>query len=216
MVQTEFQIQANMGGEIKVKRNIMLIVAVSLLMVLLASSIIAVSQAWWKVKTKPAYVGYDLKVVYGPVTVTYVDASAAPALVIVEHIIENASKCTITIDDKVYSYPEDFDITATHHMELNALTGNGLVRTEGAFSFKLPERPTLTFWGIARITGFSQTPDGTLINPEDFRGQGDFELTGTKQFNKVEGFGLGDTILNPPEYTNQYVHQIGYIKGWPL
>ena len=198
------------------KRKIMLIVAVSLLMVLSASSIIAVSQAWRPINPKSEYVGYDLKVVYGPVTVTYVDATGAPELVIVEHIIKNASECTITIDDKVYSYPDDFDITATHHIELNALTGNGLVRTECAFTFKLPGCPTLMFWGVARITGFLQTPDGTLINPEDFRGQGEFELTGTKRFSKVEGFGLGNTMFNPPEYTNQYVHQIGYIKGWPL
>jgi hypothetical protein len=185
-------------------------------MALAASSAIAVSQAWWPHIFKSEYVGYDLKVVYGPVTVTYVDASGAPELVIVEHVIENASECTIAIDDEVYSYPDDFDITATHHIELNALTGNGLVRTVGTFTFKLAGRPTLTFWGVARITGFLQTPDGTLINPEDFRGQGDFELTGTKRFSKVEGFGLGDTMFNPPEYTNQYVHQIGFIKGWPL
>ena len=198
------------------KRKTILIVTVSLLMVLSASSIIAISQAWWPIKPKSEYVGYDLKVVYGPVTVTYVDASGAPELVIVEHIIEDASECTITIDDKVYSYPNDFDITVTHHVELNALSGNGLVRTVGTFTFTLPGRPTLTFLAVARITGFLQTPDGKFINPEDFRGQGDFELTGTKQFNKVEGFGLGDTVFHPPEYTNQHVHQIGYIKGWPL
>ena len=198
-----------------IRKNI-LILTISLLTLLVASSAIAVSQAWWPHISKSEYVGYDLKVVYGPVTVTYVDASGAPELVIVEHIIENASECTITIDDEVYSYPNDFDIAATHHIELNALTGNGLVRTDGTFSFKLPGRPTLAFWGVARITGFLQTPDGTLINPEDFRGQGEFELTGTKCFSKVEGFGLGDTMFNPPEYTNQYVHQIGFIKGWPL
>jgi hypothetical protein len=205
-----------MGGE-KVKRKTMCIFMVSLLVVLSASSIIAVSQAWWSVKPKLEYVGYDLKVVYGPVTITYVDASGAPALVIVEHIIENASECTITIDDdKVYNYPDDFSISVTHHVELNALTGNGLVRTVGTFTFKLPGRPTLTFWGVARITGFLQTPDGTSINPENFRGEGDFELTGAKRFSNVEGFGFGDTSFYPPEYTNQYVHQIGYIKGWPL
>jgi hypothetical protein len=196
-----------------VKRKNILILTVSLLMILSASSIVAISQAWWR---KPEYAGFDLKVVYGPVTVTSVDASGAPELVIIEHVIESAEECTVTIDDKVYSYPEDFDITVTHHVELNALTGNGLVRTVGTYIFKLPGRPTLTFWGVARITGLWQTPDGTLINPEDFRGQGDFELTGTKRFSTVEGFGLGNTIFNPPEYTNQYVHQIGFIKGWPL
>jgi hypothetical protein len=197
-----------------VKRRTILIVTVALLMVLSASSIIAISQAWWK--PKPEYVGYDLKVVYGPVTVTSVDASGAPELVIVEHIIETAVECTLTMDDKVYSYPDDFSISVAHHVELNALSGNGLVRTVGTFTFKMPGKPTLTYWGVARITGLWQTPEGTLVNPQDFRGQGEFQLSGTKLFNKVEGFGLGDTIFNPPEYTNQYVHQIGFIKGWPL
>jgi hypothetical protein len=205
---------SNKGGETKVKRRTILVVTVALLMVLSASSIIAISQAWWK--PKPEYVGFDLKVIYGPVTITYVDASGAPELVIVEHIIETAVECTVAIDDKVYSYPDDFDISVTHHVELNALTGNGLVRTVGTFTFKLPGKPTLTYWGVARITGLWQTPEGTLINPQDFRGQGEFQLSGTKLFNRVEGFGLGDTVFNPPEYTNQYVHQIGFIKAWPL
>jgi hypothetical protein len=66
------------------------------------------------------------------------------------------------------------------------------------------------------MTGFWQAPDGSLINPEDFRGQGQFELTGTKMLNNVDGFGFGDTMFYPPEYTHQYVHQTGFIKGWSL
>jgi hypothetical protein len=198
------------------RRKNVLLLAITLVVLLSASSVIAVSQAWGLRKPNKEYVSYDLKVVYGSVTVTYVDASGAPELIIIEHAVESAIEATITIDNEVHSYPGDFDIAVTHHIELNALTGEGLVRTAGEFTFNTPSKPTLAFWGVARITGFLQTPDGTLINPEDFRGQGQFELTGTKLFNKVEGFGLGDTIFYPPEYTNQYVHQIGYIKGWPL
>ena len=198
------------------KRRNILLLAITLGVLLSTSSIIAVSQAWGPKKPSKEYVGYDFKVVYGPVTVTYVDASGAPQLIIVEHVVDSAVEATLTIDDKTYSYPNDFAIAVTHHVEFNALTGEGVVRTAGTFTFKVPGYPTLTFWGVARMTGFWQGPDGTLINPEDFRGQGQFELTGTKCFNKVDGFGLGDTMFNPPEYTNQYVHQIGFIKGWPL
>ena len=193
-----------------------MLLGVTLGVLLSTSSIIAVSQAWGPKKPSREYVGYDFKVVYGPVTVTYVDASGAPNLIIVEHFVDSAVEATLTIDDKTYSYPGDFDIAVTHHVEFNALTGEGLVRTVGTFTFKMFGQPTLTFWGVARMTGFWQAPDGTLMNPEDFRGQGQFELTGTKRFIKVEGFGFGDTMFNPPEYTNQYVHQIGFIKGWPL
>jgi hypothetical protein len=198
------------------KRKNVLLFAIVLCVLLSASSFIAVSQAWRLRKPNKEYLSYDLKVIYGSVTITYVDASGAPELIIIEHSVENAVEATITIDDEVYSYPDDFDIAVNHHIELNALTGEGLARTAGEFTFNVPSHPTLAFWGVARITNFWQAPDGTIINPEDFRGKGQFELTGTKLFNKVEGFGLGDTIFYPPEYTNQYVHQIGYIKGWPL
>jgi hypothetical protein len=197
------------------RRNIVLF-AITLGVLLSASSIIAVSQAWGPKKPTKEYVGYDFKVAYGSVTVTYVDASGAPELIIVDHRVDNTVWATLTIDDEAYSYPNDFDIAVTHHVEFNALTGEGLVRTEGTFTFKVHGHPTMTFWGVARMTGFWQAPDGTLTNPEDFRGQGQFKLTGTNRLNNVDGFGFGDTIFNPPEYTNQYVHQIGFIKGWRL
>jgi hypothetical protein len=196
-----------------VKRKTMLIVAVSLLMVLLASSIIAVSQAWWK--PKPEFVGYDLKVVFGPPTDVNVDNSGAPALIVLEHVV-GAIEANVTIEDMVYSYPDDFDITVTHHVEFNAITGKGLSRNEGTITFKLHGRPTLTFWGVARLTDFRVAPDGTFISPEDFRAEGDFKLTGNKRLSDVEGFGLGEVYFAPPEYLHQYVHQFGYIKGWSL
>jgi hypothetical protein len=196
-----------------VKRRTILIVTVALLMVLSASSIIAISQAWWK--PKPEYVGYDLKVVFGQPTGVDVDNSGAPELIILEHVV-GAIEANVTIDDNVYSYPDDFDIIVTHHVEFNAITGKGLCRNEGIITFKLHGCPTLTYWGVARLKDFRVAPDGTFISPEDFRAEGDFKLTGNKRLSNVDGFGLGEVYFAPPEYTHQYVHQFGYIKGWTL
>lgn len=195
------------------KRKTILFLVVALVAVM-STSVITVSQAW--AGKKQEYVSYDLKVIYDAPTETTVDATGAPQLIIIEHLIENALECTITIGEQEYSYPEDFQISVSHHIELNALTGTGIVQTVGTFTFNRNSHPALTFWGVARITDFWMTPDGQVINPENFQGQGEFTLTGTKKLSNVEGFGLGDTIFNPPEYTNQYVHQIGFIKGWKL
>lgn len=197
------------------ERKTVLVVTVALLMVLSASSIIAISQAWWSQKPKSEYAGYDLKVVFGPPTSVNVDNSGAPELIVIEHIA-GAIEANVTIDDKVYLYPDDFDITVSHHVEYNAITGKGFCRNEGTFTFKLSGRPTLTFWGVSRLTDFRVASDGTFISPENCRGEGEFKLTGTKRLSNVEGFGLGDMYFAPPEYTHQYVHQIGYIKGWSL
>jgi hypothetical protein len=197
------------------KRIKIILLSITLGLLLLTSSIMITTQATGS-EGEEEYLPYDFKVIYGPVVVTSVDTIGAPQLIVIEHYVESAVECTITIDNTIYSYPEDFDIYVTHHIELNALTGEGMVRTEGNFIFKIPGQPTLTFRGISRITGFFQTQEGNLINPEEFKGQGYFQLTGTKILNKIEGFGFGDTIFNPPEYTNQYVHQMGFIKGWPL
>ena len=182
---------------------------------LLASSMIAISQAWWFVKPKPEYVGYDFKVIFGAPTITSVDNSGAPELVIVESA-PSIVDCNVTIDDKVYYYPDDFDFIATHHQELNPITGNGLVRTEGTFIFKMYGYPTLSMWGIARITGWRTLPDGTIIAPGEVKAEGEFELTGTKRLSNVEGFGLGNTNFVAPDYNSMYIHQLGFIKGWCL
>lgn len=195
-------------------RRMTILFLVIALVAIMSMSVVTVSQAW--PGKKQEYVSYDLKVIYDAPIETTVDPSGAPSLIIIEHLIENAIDCKIMIGDQEYSYPEDFEISVAHHIELNALTGTGLVRTIGTFTFNQNSHPSLTFWGVARITDFWMSPDGQVINPENFKGQGQFELTGTKKLRKVEGFGLGDTIFNPPEYTNQYVHQTGFIKGWKL
>ena len=59
-------------------------------------------------------------------------------------------------------------------------------------------------------------PDGTLLTPEDVRVEGDLKISGTRLFNKAEGFGLTESHNVPTEYTQMYHHQFGFIKGWPL
>jgi hypothetical protein len=198
-----------------VKRKAIVVSVIVLLAVLMSSSMMAISQAWFPVKAKPEYVSYDLKVVYGPPASVNVDNSGAPDHIIIDHTV-GALECTVTIDDKVYSYPDDFDVAVTHHVEFSAITGKGLSRSVGTFTFNLPGHPTLTFWGAARLTDFRVAPDGTFISPENFRSDGNFKLTGTKKLSNVDGFGLGEVYFAPPEYTHQYAHQFGFIKDWAL
>lgn len=89
------------------RKKPLLISTVALTAVLVASSMIAVSQAWgWG--RKPEYIGYDLTQITGPGETTYVDASGAPELIIIDGT-ETAIEISITIDDQVYTYPENFD-----------------------------------------------------------------------------------------------------------
>ncbi|MGD6850572.1 MAG: hypothetical protein ACQCN6_00760 [Candidatus Bathyarchaeia archaeon] len=191
-----------------------LLFSVTALVVLLASTaVIATSQAWWPIRYKQEYVGYDFKATFGAVSDVTVDASGAPNSIILEHSV-GVIKCNLTIGDKVYIYPDDFDVNVVHHVEFSAITGEGLSRNEGIITFKVPGQPTLTYWGVAHLTNFRTNPDGTFISPQDFRAEGQFILTGTKQLVNVDGFGISDVYFAPPEYTNQYVHQMGFIKGW--
>jgi hypothetical protein len=197
------------------KRRNVLILTLSLLTLLSASSVIAISQAWWPMKPKSEYVGYEVEGITGAATITYVDTSDAPNIII-ESIFEDIVEFTITIDGNMYSYPEDFDIISTHYAEFNAATGTGFTRVEGAFIFKLPGRPTLNYNVVSRTTGFKMAPDGTLLTPGDIRIEGDMKVSGNRMFNKAEGFGLTESYYVAPEYTQMYHHQFGVIKGWPL
>jgi len=200
-----------LGGE-RLKRKTIMVSIVALTLLLLAS-MLATSEAGWFNKPKPEFYGFDSKIVFGSSTIVSVDDSDAPELVIIESY-PSIVDCNITIDDKVYYYPDDFDFVASHHMELNPVTGNALVRSEGTFVFKMAGRPTLSFWGMARVTGWHSLPDGSLLAPENVLSQGEFELTGTKKLSQVEGFGLGDGNFVAPDYANMYIHQLGFIKGW--
>jgi hypothetical protein len=197
------------------KRKNSLILTVSLLTLLAASSIIATSQAWWSMKRKPEYVGYSFELINYEGPLTYVDTSGAPNVVF-EGVSGEILKCTVTIDDKVYTYPEDFNYSHSYHLEFNVFTGEGFLRSESILTFNLPGHPTISNWIVSQASGLRIYPNGTYVAPEEVKYEGRFEVTGTKQFSRVEGFGLDESYLIPPEYTKNYANSLGYIKGWPL
>jgi hypothetical protein len=186
-----------------VKRKTVLISTVALMTVLVASSMIAATQAWWWRPLTPneEYIRYDLYSVPAEGEVIYIDDSGAPELIIVEStdtIIEG----NLTIGGQVYTYPEDFDYEGITYGEINALTGEGESRIEKTFIFNLPANPTLKCWAVMHFTGFTALDEG---EPAEISTEGEFQLTGTKQFATVEGFGI-----------IQNLHHFGFIKGWPL
>jgi hypothetical protein len=204
----------------EINRRAVLTSIVVISTLLIASSIIATSQAWWLQKLRPKYVDYELEAIIGPSIITDFDDSGAPDIVI-EGTHDSLLEGTITINDKVYSYPDDFEYTASFHIEVNAITGEGFIRSVNTFTFKLKGRPAITGWLISRVTGMTFTPDGELAAPEEIKFEGSFQLSGTKQFDKVEGFGLEEGHMIPIQqgdettYTNN-VHHFGFIKDYPL
>ncbi|HDQ06037.1 MAG TPA: hypothetical protein ENN36_04865 [Candidatus Bathyarchaeota archaeon] len=203
------------------KRKTVLVLTVGLLTVILASSFIATAQAWWFKNSKSEYVGYTLELVNYEGELTYVDSSGAPNLVIFEGVSGDIVECTVTIDDKVYTYPDDFSYSHSYHMEFNAMTGEGFTRSEAVLTFNGRGHPTITVWAVSRVSGLRIYANGTYVAPEEVKYEGRFELSGTRHFNSdkgtgVEGFGLDETHLLPPTYTQNYIKQMGYIKNWPL
>jgi len=107
-------------------------------------------------------------------------------------------ECVITIDGVEYTYPEDFSYSEYWEMELNVVTGEGLLTVESVYTFNLPGKPAITEWIVTEIVG------------GEYNGM--FQLTGTKMFNKVEGSGTETGI--PGE--GLAVTHVGLIKGWPF
>ena len=108
-------------------------------------------------------------------------------------------ECVITIDGIEYSYPEDFSYTEAWHLELNVVTGIGILTAECGYTFNLPGKPTVTEWIFTNLSGGEYS--------------GMFQLTGTKMFNKVEGGGT-ETGLQVEDAL--FVNHMGLIKGWPF
>lgn len=194
-------------------KKILIITAVAILAIV-SSSLVVTSLGWRN--TKQEYVGYKIEALTGDPTITNIDTSGAPSLIIIESNIDNIFEFTLTVDDAVYTYPEDFDVISTQYTELNAITGNGFTRVEGKIIFNLPSNPTLTYRVVNQITGYQMGVDGTLLTPEARHANGDLELRGTQKFNNIEGFGLAESYFMPPEYTQMHHIQFGLIKGWPL
>ncbi len=198
------------------KRKNVLVSVIVISTLLIASSIIAISEAWGPRKRKPEYVGYALVLNgAGDGAVTFVDTSGAPNNVVIEGTSGTLLGANVTIDDKVYYYPKDFDYSHVFHFEFNAITGKGLLRSEATITFKMRGRPIVSDWTVTRVSGYRVYPNATLIAPEEVTYEGTFQLSGSGQFNKVEGFGLGEGYMVPPYYNNTYIRHFGYIKGWP-
>ena len=186
-----------------------LILATVAILVLLTSSVIAISQAWWFKKPKPEYVDYNFEATLGILVLTVNDTSGAPSCIIWEGYRppEGVIQCNVTINGKVYYYPDDFDYDESFHLEMNLITGKGVMRVETILTFKkLPGHPTLREWLVTELTNIG-TPEATF--------SGVFELTGTRMFNKVEGFGLDAGYYTQRDPPILYAHHFGFIKGWP-
>jgi hypothetical protein len=189
-----------------VKKKVLMLTVVATIAVLLTSSLIAISQGWFQPKPKPEYVPYDLKMVgNGAYVWTLTDASGYPIIITEGYPAENEIiEANVTINGVLYKYPDDIGINWTIHSETNALTGNGWARIVTTYIFKnLHGHPTLTEWAVNQFTG--SAPPYTSLHY-----WGDFKLTGTKMFSKVEGFGMGDLTIATG------VRSSGWIKGWPL
>ena len=158
------------------------------------------------VKIKEKDVSYELDVLYSHAEVTYVDSSGYPELVIVEefHPIGSIIYLTVTIDDIVYSYPDDFDYSDFWHAELNYNTLEGILEVEWVLTFNLPGNPTIIGRPITTVWNFG-TSDVNLA--------GTVTLTGTGLFDKVKGYAVDEGW---DVGGNFYVHHVGVLKGWPL
>jgi hypothetical protein len=185
------------------KRKVV-ISGIAVMMLAVASSIIAVSQAGLLCIFKPEYVRYDFKEGGAPDTQeTLIDNSAFPTI-IVEGYPKTIGICNVTIDGVLYKYPNDFDYNYTYHFEFNALTGDGWGTISETLTFnRLPGKPAINGWETVTISGFV----APYINAHF---AGDFRLTGTKLLSNVEGFGIGESATSIGG-----VRHFGLVKGWP-
>ena len=190
-------------------RKRFLIFALTLAAVLAISSLVALSQAWHL--SKSDYVSFDFQGVYVR-GVSTVDNTSAPNLIKItgNNTLINGN---LTIDGKTYFYPQDFSINSTFQIEYSAVTGEGINRVQNTLTFNMANNPTITIWGVTRITGFPSSPlTGSFNNTKI---DGEFQLTGTEQLSTVNGFGLQSGRYLPPDM-NLNGHIFGYIRGWPL
>ena len=186
------------------KSKKVLISAITLLTLVVASSIIAVTQAGLLCAPKPQYVLYDFKEGGAPNTAeTLIDNSGFPTIII-EGYPKTIEACNVTIGGVLYKYPNDFDYNYTYHFEFNALTGDGWGTISETLTFKrLIGKPAINGWETVTITGF-------VAPYTNARFAGQFQLTGTKQLSNVEGFGIGESATSIGG-----VRHFGLIKGWP-
>ena len=157
------------------KRKAILTLTLVFSILLVSSSFIAISQGCKN--PKPEYVGYEVEMISGAPTTTYVDNSGAPTSIIFNSILQDIEEFTLKIGDNVYSYPDDFSLTRTSCTEFNAITGDGFGRTEGILTFKMHGQPTLTYRIVSSISGLRMLPDGTLLGTRRFQNSGKYRIS---------------------------------------
>jgi hypothetical protein len=200
------------GGE-KMNRKFLVLATVAII-ALLTSSIVVVSQAW--MSPKPKYVTYVLKIsvkIPAAAVVTHTDSSNFPVVVSDGYVPDTGIvpvATNVTINGVVYTFPKDFDYSYTYHLELNVVTGYGLEMIQETLTFNhLPGHPTLNGRTEEKVSGRIMSPSLDISHLEIV---GNFQLTGTGMFSKVEGSGTGMIGVS----TGMTVYHFAWISGWPL
>ena len=154
-------------------------------------------------QTKKQYVDYMSQGVLTSAVAT-VDSSNSPNLVITGYrTASGIQSYIVTVNGEEYSYPEDIvGYAENFRLEVNAITGTGVIEVKTVLTFNLPGNPTVTEWISGQVTRTSATTT-------DFDGV--FYVTGTKMFTKLEGGGIMDAYM---ESGTDYATHTGLIKGW--
>lgn len=188
-----------------------LMLATVVILALLTSSIVVVSQAC--MSPKPKYVIFDLKLSLNPYAIvnTFTDTSNFPVVVTEGYMGDGGVvQANVTINGVLYTYPKDFDYNYTGHSELNYATGCGLDIIQETLTFKnLPGHPTLNGLAEEKVTGLFLLPTLDISHYECW---GNYQVTGTKMFSNVNGDGTA--MLG--QSTGLVVRHFALIKGWPL
>ena len=193
------------------KRKAVILATIAVLAILTSS--VLVTSAWYFVKPKPEYVVYDLKLRLNPyaTVTTFTDDSNFPIVVTDSYMTDGGVvQANVTIDGRVFTYPEDFDYNYTAHLDLNYETGYGFIIIQETLTFKhLPGHPTLNGRAEEKATGLILVPELNIDNLEYF---GNYQISGTKMFKNVQGDGMG----TEGQSTGLVTRHFGLIKGWPL
>ncbi len=187
-----------------------LILVTLLLSAALASSLMVLSQATFL--RPPQYVDYTFRLVENPNAtnarvITSMDTSNYP-MVVIKGYYTNASIVTanVTINDVTYTYPNDFDYNFSFHLELNNVTGFGLMMVqETLYFYNLPGNPTLNGRAEEKATNY-------MAPFTDFEFIGNFQVTGTGMFRGVEGYGTAAFGAS----TGFVVYHFAQVSGWPI
>jgi len=175
---------------------------VVLLCTVLAASLILGATANWGREQK-IYVDYKFQAVLdNPVVTTTVN----PPFLIVDGYrpASGIQSCNVTINNKTYFYPDDFNYQENFHVEANQNTGKSIMQVTTTLTFKIPGRPTLTEY---------LTLQSTRTGPNTSTDDSQFYLTGTKTFRNIEGGGFAESYgISGTDYA---LH-IGLLKGWPF